>query len=86
MNLECDIEQDCPPAGCWWERVDTTRRVLSFLPTNKDVLACDLVCREWAALKVCHTLTCPWQFMQRPDAVVQLGFCHQLQLVRSSLH
>lgn len=51
-SMESGVQQDCPPTGCWWEEVDITRCMLSFLPSNQDVLQCDLVCRQWAALKV----------------------------------
>jgi hypothetical protein len=47
-----EVEQDCPLHGCWWQKRDIARRVLSFLPSNVDVLTCDMVCVEWHRLKV----------------------------------
>jgi len=46
-----EVQQDCPEPGCWWQKADIARRVMAFLP-SQDVLACDLVCKDWAALKV----------------------------------
>lgn len=51
--MDNNVEQDCEPGGCWWDRRDISRRVLARLSNNADVLSCDLVCREWALLKVC---------------------------------
>lgn len=47
-----DVEQECPPRGCWWQKADIARRVLTSLPSNRDVLTCDLVCAIWEELKV----------------------------------
>lgn len=56
-----DVQQDCPEPGCWWQKPDIARKVMAFLPT-RDVLACDLVCKDWAALKVSQGLRAAvWQ-------------------------
>ena len=83
--MALDTGQDCPPSGCWWERVDITRKVLSFLPTNKDVLICDLVCRKWADLKVGHaSMSCTDLAGSMQPSLVQISVVHATAAVLPS--
>jgi hypothetical protein len=36
----------------WWKQIDVVKAITRWLPSHRDVLTCDCVCRDWSTFRV----------------------------------